>query len=123
MNGPMIAVILFGIAALGGAFLAALRFMKKDLPLPVAFVHGGVAAGALTTLGVSVVQAGGPLTGLQPIALGLFVIAALGGFVLFSFHLRKKLLPIPLMLVHAVVAVAAYGCLLMSVFGHVKTTL
>lgn len=117
MNGPMISVVLFGIAALGGLFLAALRFMKKDLPMPVALVHGGVAAGALVTLLVSVVDRPDPEKGLAPIALGLFVVAALGGFVLFSFHLRKKLLPIPLMLIHAVVAVAGYACLLLSVFG------
>ncbi len=117
MNGPVAAVILFGIAALGGVFLAILRFLKKDLPMPVALVHGGVAASGLVTLTTTVVnQPGGP-AGLAPIALGVLVVAALGGFVLFSFHVRKKLIPIPLLLVHALVAVAGYACLLASVFG------
>lgn len=117
MTGPVIAVILFGLAALGGAFLALLRFQEKELPMPVALVHGGVAASALVTLLVSIVRSPEPTRGLAPVALVLFVVAALGGFVLFSFHLRKKPLPIPLMLVHAVVAVAGYVCLLLGVFG------
>jgi len=122
VNGPLIAVVLFGLAALGGLFLAALRFKEKDLPLPVALVHGAVAASGLVTLLVSVLRSGDPTKGLLPIALGLFVVAALGGFVLFSFHLRKKLLPIPLMLIHALVAVAGYACLLFAVFGKPPTT-
>lgn len=117
MTGPVIAVILFGIAALGGGFLAALRFQDKELPMPLALVHGGVAAAALVTLLVSVVRSPEPTAGLAPVALVLFVVAALGGFALFSFHLRKKPLPIPLVLVHAVVAVAGYACLLLGVFG------
>lgn len=119
MSLPMIAVILFGVAALGGAFLAALRFAEKPLPMPVAGVHGLVAASGLATLLISVLRSPEPLHGLAPIALGLFVVAALGGFVLFSYHLRSRPLPIPLMLVHALVAVGGYGCLLGSVFGKV----
>jgi hypothetical protein len=54
---------------------------------------------------------------LPKVALGLFIVAALGGFGLFSFHLRKKDLPIPLVLVHAVVAVAGFLSLVAAVAG------
>ena len=49
-------------------------------------------------------------------ALGLLVIAALGGFVLFSQHLRKTPLSIPLMVAHASLAVAGFVTLLVSAF-------
>jgi hypothetical protein len=111
----MISIVLFAVAALGGAFLASLRFRGKDLPMPLALVHGVVAAAGLVTLLLAVLQ--GHAVGLATIALGILVVAALGGFVLFSFHLRRKPIPIPLMLVHAVVAVAGFGTLCASVFG------
>jgi hypothetical protein len=39
--------------------------------------------------------------------IGLFVVAALGGFVLFSFHLRSKPAPKALIAVHGLLAAAA----------------
>ncbi len=115
MTGPMISVILFGIAALGGMALAAMRLKEKELPMPIALAHGAVAATALVILLVAVT--GGGMTGLATASLVIFVIAALGGFYLFSFHLRKKPIPIPVMFVHGLAAVAAYVLLLLSVFG------
>ena len=47
-------------------------------------------------------------------ALVLFLVAALGGFGLFFHHLRKVALPIWLVAVHAVVAVAAFLILLLG---------
>jgi hypothetical protein len=112
----IVAIVLFGIAALGGAFLAVLRFQKKPLPLGVAVLHGILAASGLVVLLTSVISAAS--TGSLPkVALGLFIVAALGGFGLFSFHLRKKDLPIPLVLVHAVVAVAGFLSLVAAVAG------
>ena len=46
------------------------------------------------------------------VALALFLGAAVGGFVLFSHHLRKVALPIWLVVVHALVAVVAVVLLL-----------
>jgi hypothetical protein len=114
MNAPMISVGLFGLSALGGAFLAALRFRGKDLPMPIALVHGAVAASGLGLLGFDVTETG--LGGTKALALAILVVAALGGFVLFSFHLRKKPLPIPLLLIHALVAVAGFATLCAHVF-------
>ncbi|HEY5372425.1 MAG TPA: hypothetical protein VIK01_02005 [Polyangiaceae bacterium] len=79
----------------------------------MALVHGALAATGLVLLTLAVLGAGGP----QParLALGLFVVAALGGFVLFSFHLRKKQLPMGIIMVHALVAIAAFLMLLGAV--------
>ena len=99
-------IVLFGITALGGAFLGILRFQGKPFPMAVSVIHGLVAAAGLVTLTIAVV--GNEVHSLVRYSLILFLVAALGGFVAFSFHLRKKELPIPLMLIHAAAAVVAY---------------
>lgn len=110
-----IAAGLFAVAALGGLTLAALHFTGKKLPTPLALLHGGLGAAGLVTLGAAVVKEG--VAGRAPIALGLFVVAALGGFFLFSYHLRGRRLPSPVVIIHALVAVAAFGLLLTVVLG------
>jgi hypothetical protein len=45
------------------------------------------------------------------------VIAALGGFYLFSFHLRSQMLPSAVVLIHGGAAVLAFVLLLLYVFG------
>jgi hypothetical protein len=104
------ALILFGVAAAGGLLLVFLRVTNKPLPTALALLHGALAASGLVALAMSVFGAGGP-NGAR-LALGLFVLAALGGFVLFSFHLRKKQLPMGIVMVHALVAIAAFLILL-----------
>ncbi|HEX3775241.1 MAG TPA: hypothetical protein VHV51_12300 [Polyangiaceae bacterium] len=107
------ALILFGIAALGGLVLVFLRVSNKPLPLPLALLHGALAATGIVALLLSVLNAGG--AGQARLALGLFVVAALGGFLLFSFHLRKKQLPMGVVVIHALVAIAAFLILLGAV--------
>jgi hypothetical protein len=109
----MVAIVLFAAAALGGIILAVLRLLGKPLPLPLALVHGAAAAAGLVALAVAVLGSG--LHAKVPLL--LFVVAALGGFVLFSFHLRRKDIPVPVMLVHAIVAVVAFGLLLVGILG------
>lgn len=115
MTGPMVSVVLFGIAALGGVTLAGLRLKGKELPMPLALIHGAVAATALVFLLVAVLR--GETTGMGTAALVVFVVAALGGFYLFSFHLRKRPVPVPAMLLHGLASVAAYVLLLLGVLG------
>jgi hypothetical protein len=104
------AAILFALAALAGITLAALHFMKKALPLPLAIVHGLVAATGLVLLIIAV--ATGASATLAVTALVLFIIAALGGFVLFSFYMRRQPLPSALVVIHGLVAVAGFVTLL-----------
>jgi hypothetical protein len=109
----IVALVLFALAAVGGLVLALQRFSGKPLPsLPLALGHGAAAASGLVILIVFVTGEGGP-SGAK-VALGLFLVAALGGFVLFSRHLRKASLPIPLIVVHALVAVAGFVTLLIT---------
>jgi hypothetical protein len=108
-------LVLFAIAAAGGLVMALIRFSGKPVPpMALALLHGLLAAVALVLLIVAVTKAGG---GSATAALALFVVAALGGFVLFFQHLRKGPLSIPLMVVHAVVAVAGFLTLLIGAIG------
>ena len=110
------AVILFAIAALGGVVMAIMRFTGRNLPpIGLALVHGIVAAAGLVALILTVV--GHTVSTKASIALGGFVLAALGGFFLFSFHLRKQALPIPAMVIHALVAVISFVILLLAMFA------
>jgi hypothetical protein len=109
-----IAVGLFAVAAIGGLTLAVLHFRKKSLPLALALLHGLLGASGLVALLWAVMQGGAPAKAAY--ALTLFVVAALGGFYLFSFHLRKKALPSPVVIIHALVAVTAFGLLLIAAF-------
>lgn len=108
-------VVLFGVAALGGVMLAILRLRERPLPLPLSLVHGAVAALALVWLIVAAFTQ--PVPGAVWLALALFVVVALGGFLSFSYHLRGLSLPKPLLFIHGGAAVVAYGLLLYGTAG------
>jgi hypothetical protein len=108
-----LALVLFALAAMGGLVLALQRFSGKPLPsFPIALAHGAAAASGLVALTVVVVGGGGGES--AKIGLLLVVAAALGGFFLFSKHLRSTPLPIPIVIVHALVAVAGFITLLVG---------
>ncbi len=109
-----IALVLFALAALGGAYMAMLRFRGAERPpMAIALVHGGAAAAGLIALILAV--AGVPAPGLGKVALGVFVVAALGGAVLFGNHLQKRALPKNIVVIHALVAVTGFVLLLVAV--------
>jgi hypothetical protein len=108
-----IALVLFALAAVGGLTMAVMRFKgRPQPPLPLALIHGGAAAAGLIALIVAV--SSGAASRLPLVALILFIGAALGGFLLFSYHLRKLALPMGLMVIHALVAVTAFVILLVA---------
>lgn len=109
------AVLLFAIAALGGIVMAILRLGGRELPpLGLAVVHGLFAAGGLVALIAALVRSG--YTVATVIALLGFLGAALGGFYLFSLHLKKQALPVPSVLVHGGFAVISFIILLVGVY-------
>jgi hypothetical protein len=108
------ALVLFGIAAVFGLTMAVQRFRGAlQPPLPLALIHGALAAAGLLAL-ILAVTSGGAVS-LAKVALVVLLIAALGGFFLISQHLSKKPLPIPVMVVHALVAVVGVVLLLVGV--------
>ena len=108
--------LLFTAAALGGILMAGIRFSGRPRPPSwLAMGHGLMAAAGLTLLVYAWSNGGIPL--LAQFATGLFIIAATGGAAMnLLFHAKQLPLPIPLMLVHALLAVSAFVLLLLSVF-------
>ena len=111
------ATIVLAVAALGGLGLATLRLL--GIPRPPTWVALGHRAIAASGLGLLIYAAA--TTGVPPLAqlaLGFFVLAAIGGGTLFlGFHLREKALPIPLVLGHGLFAITALILLCVATWG------
>jgi hypothetical protein len=110
------AVIVLGLAALGGATLVIIRLRGAPLPPTLLAVgHGLIAATGVGLLIYAAATAGIPT--LAQVALGVFILAALGGIFIFAnYHRRGRPLPIPLILGHGVLAIAGYALLLYAYF-------
>ncbi|WP_282278118.1 hypothetical protein [Stenotrophomonas sp. PS02297] len=107
------ALIVFAVAAIGGLVLAAHVLRGKFAPWALSLLHAVLGATGLVLLVVLMVQGAAP----RPVTTGLAVLllAALGGFFLASFHLRRKLPPKAVVAIHAGVAVAGFLVLLSQV--------
>src|SRR3546814_12021685 len=81
------AVIAFAIAAVGGLILAASVLRGQLAPWALSLVHAALGATGLVLTLVAVLGGAG---GHAPLALIILLVAALGGFFLASFHLRKR---------------------------------
>ena len=108
-------ILLFLVAALAGLYMAARIFGGNLPPWIVVILHGLLAASGLLVLIY------GLLVGAQPpaavIGAVLLVIAAFGGFFMFSYQLRKALPPKAVVVVHAIAAVLGVLCLIVNAMG------
>jgi len=113
-----IAAIVLALAAVGGLTLAVIRLRGAPWPpLWLALGHGAVAATGVGLLIYAAISPAG-IPALAQVALGIFILAALGGAVLLlGFHLRSKALPIPFVLGHGLIAATGLVLLLLSAFG------
>lgn len=110
-----VALILFAVAAVGGVIMAAMRLGGRELPpMALAIVHGLFAAAGLLTLILAVV--GSSASWAAIVAVVGFLVAALGGFLLFSYHLRRQALPVNYVFIHGAGAVVSFVILLIAVF-------
>lgn len=108
------ALIAFAVAAVGGVILAAHVLRGKFAPWALSLLHALLGATGLVLLLALLAQGSAP-RGVM-IGFGVLLVAALGGFFLASFHLRKKLPPAPVVVIHAGVAVAGFLTLLAQMF-------
>lgn len=108
------ATVLFGIAAAGGLLMAFLRFSGADRPPSwLAMLHGLLAGAGLTLLLFAGLAYGIPR--LAWIGTALLVLAALGGVYLnLKFHDQRLALPKPVIIGHAVIAVAGFVLIVLS---------
>jgi hypothetical protein len=117
---PHLAVLtaawLFGIAALGGAGMAAIRLGGADRP-PSSFAmgHGLLASAGLTLLVYCCFTAGvAPLA--KTAALVLVLAAAIGAYLNLRYHAHLARLPVQVMIGHALLAAIGFVLLLVAVF-------
>lgn len=112
------AAILLGLAALGGFTVAGMRLSGTPRPPTwMALGHGTIAAAGLACL-IYAAMVGPGIPQLAQVALGVLILAALGGAIIFiGFHLRGQALPIPLVIGHGIIAVTGYVLLLITIFG------
>jgi hypothetical protein len=110
------AIIVLGLAAIGGVTLAGIRFSGTPRPPTwMAIGHGAVALVGMILLGNAWQSSG--LAWLAQVAFGTMVLAALGGLTMFlGFHLRGHALPILLVLGHGLLAAAGFTMLLLNYF-------
>lgn len=108
------AVVLFAVAALAGFTMAAIHFRTRTTPRALlAGFHGLFAASGLIVLILAVLRA--TSTAAQA-ALGILLLAALGGFTLVSFHVRGRTLPDGLVVGHALLGIAGFATLIAAVW-------
>ena len=114
------AAALFCAAALGGLVMAGIRFSGAPRPPSwLAMGHGLLAAAGLTLLIYAALMVGVPRT--AQIAAVLFVIAATAGTALnLLYHSKQLPLPKPLLVAHALLAVAGFVLLLVTLYGSVR---
>ncbi len=109
------AVLLIAVAAIVGLYMAIRHFKgRSPPPIAAAVLHGLLAVTGVVLLLLGVMQIG--FGTVHSWALGLFVVAALGGLYLVSFHIRGKPLPSPVVVIHGMVAAIAFLILVTAVF-------
>jgi len=107
-------IAIFAVAAVLGLIIASAIISKKpETPKAAVYGHGALAATALVLLLVYMYQNPDHY---PQVSLILFVVAALGGFILFANDMRKKPGPVGLVVIHALVAVTAFVLLLLFAF-------
>lgn len=107
-------IILFALAAVLGLILITKVLKDEETPKTVVYSHGGAAAVALILLIIAYMNQGDSL---MMTSLLVFIVAALGGFVMFGQDVAQKSIPKWLAVVHALAAVTAFVLLLIAVFG------
>ena len=107
------AIALFVIAACFG--LVILTAILKDQPTPKLFVamHGPIAASALVLLIIDIVK--GHTEGLLIASVIIFVLAAMGGFYLYTMDMLKKPIPKIAALLHPLTA--ATGLVVLIIYA------
>lgn len=109
------AVLLIAVAAVVGLYMAIGHFRgRTPPPAGAAVLHGLLAVCGVVLLLLGVMQIG--FGTVHTWALALFVVAALGGLYLVSFHLRGRPLPNAVVVIHGMVAAVAFLILVTAVF-------
>jgi hypothetical protein len=107
--------ILFLLVAAAGAVLAYLEVRSHPVPLPVGAMHGVAALLAIVLLVMHDVDS--PGNHYVNTATVLFILAALGGLLLFGFRAARQKLPLMVIVLHAGFGLFALGLLFLGMAG------
>ena len=104
------------VVMLAGAGLAVVERRGRALPLKVSASHGvlGLLVIALLLSQALAHPGNHPLN----LAIVVFMITALGGLLLLAFRASKQRLPLGVVLLHALIALAGFGLLVAARFGE-----
>lgn len=102
------AVGIFAVGAIGGLVLASSVLRGRLAPWALSLLHAALGAAGLVLTALVLFGGGEEVPANTGLALLLLVIAALGGFFLASYHLRKVPGPRTVVLIHAGVAVVGF---------------
>ena len=108
------AIIILGLAALGGLTMAGIRLSGAPRPPTwLALGHGAIALVGMVMLGNLWMSPG--LPGLAQAGFFTMILAACGGLFMFvGYHLRGLALPILMVLGHGLIAASGYVMVLIS---------
>jgi hypothetical protein len=106
----IVVVVLFSVALLIGLTQGTLVIRKKNIPIPLAVVHGGFAFIGIAILTVTVFYQ----TSFEKsfVSLIIFIASAVAGFLMFVDHLLKRPWPKTLLILHFIFNITAYVILL-----------
>lgn len=110
LNYSLLATVVIAVAALGGLVLATSVQRDKLAPWVLSVAHALLGASGLVFLILVMVQGSAPQRVL--VAFILLLAAALGGFFLASYHLRKQFPPRAAVFAHAGIAILGFLVLL-----------
>jgi len=112
-----LAVLIFAFGAVGGLILASSVLRGRLAPWALSLLHAALGATGLILTGIVVLNGAQEGQGIVPYALLILVVAALGGFFLASYHVRKTSPAKPVVLAHAGAAVIGFLLLCGGVFN------
>lgn len=100
---------LFILVMAGGAAFAVLEHRGRALPLKLSVFHGLLGVAAIVWLVMQAVAH----QGVRPVNLAIlvFILTALGGLLLFAFRASRQRLPLAVVLLHGLFAVAGLALL------------
>ena len=112
-----IAILIFAIGAVGGLVLANSVLRGRMASWALSLLHMALGATGLVLTALVVLGGGSDVPSMVPIALLILVVAALGGFYLASYHVRKSSPPSGVVLIHAGAAVIGFLLLCGATFS------
>lgn len=120
-NFLLYAIVVLAVAALGGLFMAHRILNGKLAPWFVSLVHLALGGAGLVLVFLAVSASTGANMVIGWLTFGILLITALGGFLLASMHLRQKIAPASIVILHATLGVA--GVLLLLGLAFLFTSL